>query len=69
MYIYGKILLTYQLLTDNLVLFVILFIFGIILLLLSIIHLIIITQLQICVISKLYRTIPEHRLITRNFAL
>ena len=69
MYIYGKILLTYQLLTDNLVLFVIPFKFGIILLLLSILHLIIITQLQICVISKLYRTIPEHLLITRNFAL
>ena len=28
-----------------------------------------ITQLQIRVISKLYQTIPEYRLITRNVAL
>ena len=39
-----------------------------VIILLSILHLII-TQLQICVISKLYQTIPEYRLITRNVAL
>ena len=51
------IILKYQLLTDNLVLCLFLFIFVI--KLFSILHLII-TQLQIRVIYKLYQTIPAY---------